>query len=182
MRSRLDIDGGLHFDYVHGDVLIALAVLAQFEVARVTRVADQVLLMGIAVALATDLARVVMMSGQLHAFRSSARKAVAGITSAGGPEVQEAGEEASRERFEHGEADANQGEVDLDGAAGRVSLLRSGAIGEPTPPRRVSKGGNHLIKLTCHSVNELSSTYQKRRIIYPSRRMLANVTLMMPSA
>ena len=88
MRSRLDIDVGLHFDHVHGDVLIALAVLAQFEVAGVTRVADQVLLMGIAVALATDLAGMVMMTGDLHAFRSSARKTVVVIASAGGPEVQ----------------------------------------------------------------------------------------------
>lgn len=48
--------------------------------------------------------------------------------------------------------------------------------------RRRGRGGNHLLKLTCHSVYALSpSTYQKRRTIYTSRRMLAKVTLMLPS-
>ena len=96
--------------------------------------------MGIAVALATDLARVVMMPGHLHAFCSSARMAVALISPAGGPEVQEAGEEASSERFEHGEADADQGKVDLDGAASRVSL-RSGAIENPKGEEGGEGGG-----------------------------------------
>lgn len=62
--SRLDINGCLHLDGVHWNVLIAFTVLAQLEVARMTRMTNQILLVGITIPLATDLVReVMMMSG-----------------------------------------------------------------------------------------------------------------------
>lgn len=78
---RLDVDGGLHFDHIHRNVLIAYAVLAQLKIAGMTGVADQVLFMKIVVSFAIDLGRMMMMRGYLHTFRSYVR-------TIGGPKLQ----------------------------------------------------------------------------------------------
>ena len=126
---RLDIDGGLHFDHIHGNVLIAYAILSRLKIAGMTGVADQILFMKVVVSFAINLVRMMMMMmrGYLHAFRSNVR-------TTDGPELQKAGTKTSNECFEHGEADANQSEVDLDGAVspGETRLEREGSLKQIT--------------------------------------------------
>lgn len=121
---------GLHFDCIHGNIWIACSILSQLKIAGMTGMTDQVLFMKIVVSFAIVLGRIMMMMmmrGYVHAFRSYVR-------TTGGPELQKAGEKLSHECFEHGEADANQSEVDLDGAVSprEFRLKREGSVEQIT--------------------------------------------------